>query len=68
MAQMHNDFHMGNAVELCVREHGLTREEQDAFAVSSYEKALAQEKGCSMLRSFQLKFRSEGGCSDCLRR
>ena len=39
-------FHMGNAAELCVREHGLTREEQDAFAVSSYEKALAaQEKG-----------------------
>ena len=43
---MYNDFHMGNAAELCVREHGLTREEQDAFAVSSYEKALAaQEKG-----------------------
>ncbi len=40
---VYNDFHMGNAAELCVREHGLTREEQDAFAVSSYEKALAAQ-------------------------
>ena len=43
---VYNDFHMGNAAELCVREHGLTREEQDAFAKASYEKALsAQAEG-----------------------
>ena len=38
---VYNDFHMGNAAEMCVREHNLSREEQDAFARSSYEKALA---------------------------
>ena len=38
---VYNDFHMGNAAELCVREHNLSREDQDAFARASYEKALA---------------------------
>ena len=38
---VYNDFHMGNAAEMCVREHNLSREDQDAFARSSYEKALA---------------------------
>ncbi|MBV71594.1 MAG: acetyl-CoA C-acyltransferase [Myxococcales bacterium] len=38
---VYNDFHMGNAAEMCVREHELTREQQDAFARSSYEKALS---------------------------
>lgn len=36
----HNGFwHMGNAAELCAKEHSFTREEQDAFAVESYRKA-----------------------------
>jgi acetyl-CoA C-acetyltransferase len=34
-------WHMGNAGELCVKEHGFTREAQDAFAKRSYERALA---------------------------
>ena len=38
---VYNDFHMGNAAEMCVREHNLSREDQDAFARASYEKALA---------------------------
>jgi acetyl-CoA C-acetyltransferase len=43
---VYNDFHMGNAAELCVREYKLTREEQDSYAHTSYERALkAQEKG-----------------------
>lgn len=33
------NFHMGNAAEVCVKEHNFTREDQDAFAVSSYKKA-----------------------------
>ena len=37
----YNDFHMGNAGELCAREYGLTREAQDAFATESYGRALA---------------------------
>jgi acetyl-CoA C-acetyltransferase len=40
---VYNDFHMGNAAEMCVREHEFTREEQDAFARASYEKALAAQ-------------------------
>jgi acetyl-CoA acetyltransferases len=35
----YNNFHMGSAAEICVKEHGFTREEQDAFAISSYKKA-----------------------------
>ncbi|MBN8784353.1 MAG: acetyl-CoA acetyltransferase [Sphingobacteriales bacterium SCN 48-20] len=30
---------MGNAAELCARECGITREEQDAFAISSYQRS-----------------------------
>ncbi|MCB0358654.1 MAG: thiolase family protein, partial [Bdellovibrionales bacterium] len=37
----YNDFHMGNAGELCAREFGLSREDQDAFALESYDRALA---------------------------
>jgi acetyl-CoA C-acetyltransferase len=36
----YNDFHMGNAGELCAKEYGLSREAQDAFAKESYRRAL----------------------------
>ena len=35
----YNNFHMGNAAEICVKEYHFTREQQDAFAVDSYKKA-----------------------------
>lgn len=35
----YNNFHMGNAAEVCVKEHNITREQQDAFAIDSYKKA-----------------------------
>jgi acetyl-CoA C-acetyltransferase len=35
----YNDFHMGNAGELCAKEYGLTRELQDEFARESYRRA-----------------------------
>lgn len=35
----YNNFHMGNAAEICSREFSFTREAQDAFAVDSYKKA-----------------------------
>lgn len=38
---VYNDFHMGNAGELCAREHQISREEQDAFATESYVRAQA---------------------------
>jgi len=44
----YNDVHMGNCAETCVREYNFTREEQDAFAVESYERARkATEDGLS---------------------
>ncbi len=35
----YDGVHMGDCGELCAREHGLTREAQDAWAVRSYERA-----------------------------
>jgi len=43
---VYNDFHMGNAAELCARECHIPRESQDEFARLSYQRALeALEKG-----------------------
>jgi acetyl-CoA C-acetyltransferase len=41
----YNDFHMGQAGELCAKEYGLSREAQDEFAKRSYALALAAQKG-----------------------
>lgn len=35
----YNNFHMGNAAELCVKKYNFTRAEQDDFAINSYKKA-----------------------------
>ncbi len=35
----YNNWHMGNASELCVKEYQFTREAQDEFAINSYKKA-----------------------------
>ncbi len=35
----HRDFHMGSAAELCAREFGISREEQDEYAAESYRRA-----------------------------
>jgi acetyl-CoA C-acetyltransferase len=41
-----NDFHMGISSELVAEKYGVTREDADAFALASYEKAWkAQEAG-----------------------
>ena len=40
----YNNFHMGNAGELCAKEYDLTREPQDEFAQQSYAPALAAQK------------------------
>lgn len=37
---VYNDYHMGSAAELCAREHGISRQEQDAYAIASYRRAL----------------------------
>jgi acetyl-CoA C-acetyltransferase len=47
----YGNVHMGDCAELCAKEKGITRAEQDAFAVESYKRALrAQAEG---------KFRAE---------
>lgn len=35
----YNNFHMGNAGELCAKEYKFTREEQDRYAKQSFERA-----------------------------
>jgi len=37
----YQDFHMGNAGELCARERNVSRAEQDAYALESYRRANA---------------------------
>ncbi len=41
---VYNDYHMGNAGELCAKECHIPREAQDAFAKSSYERAIKAQK------------------------
>lgn len=38
---VYNDFHMGNAAELCAKECEITRDEQDKLAIMSYERSQA---------------------------
>ena len=41
---VYNNYHMGNAAELCARECNISRKDQDAFARESYERALRAQK------------------------
>lgn len=36
---VYNDYHMGNAAELCAREYKISREEQDEYAIQSYTRS-----------------------------
>ncbi len=36
---VYNDYHMGNAAELCAAECKISREEQDAYAIESYTRS-----------------------------
>ncbi len=38
---VYKDYHMGNAAELCASDMNISREEQDAYAISSYKRAAA---------------------------
>jgi len=40
----HNDFHMGDAAELCAKECNVPRQMQDEFSMNSYKKALDAQK------------------------
>jgi acetyl-CoA C-acetyltransferase len=46
LTDVYNKTHMGNCAELCAKENNITREDQDLFAVTSYERsAYAWENG-----------------------
>lgn len=46
LTDVYNDYHMGNAAELCASNHNISREQQDAFALQSYARsAIAWEDG-----------------------
>ena len=40
----YDDMHMGNCGDMVAAKYSFTREDQDAFAVASYERALAAQK------------------------
>jgi acetyl-CoA C-acetyltransferase len=39
LTDVYNDYHMGNAAELCAKECNISRESQDEFAIESYKRA-----------------------------
>jgi len=41
LTDVYNDYHMGNAAELCATECNISREEQDEFAIESYKRSTA---------------------------
>jgi acetyl-CoA C-acetyltransferase len=42
----YNDYHMGNTGENVAQKYGITREEQDEYAVNSHRKAVSAIKEC----------------------
>jgi len=42
----YNDYHMGNTGENVAQKYGITREEQDEYALNSHRKAVAAIKEC----------------------
>ena len=39
LLNVYDGVHMGNCAEMCASEHSFSREEQDAFAIESYERS-----------------------------
>ena len=42
----YEDFHMGMTGELVAEKYGISRQEQDAFAVESHQRAVRARKSC----------------------
>uniref|UniRef100_A0A162A5B7 Acetyl-CoA C-acetyltransferase n=1 Tax=Daucus carota subsp. sativus TaxID=79200 RepID=A0A162A5B7_DAUCS len=40
---VYNDFAMGSAAEICAEKHGVSREDQDNFAIQSFERGIAAQ-------------------------
>jgi acetyl-CoA C-acetyltransferase len=43
---VYNDYHMGNTAENVAEKYGITREEQDEYALQSHRKAISAIKEC----------------------
>ncbi|MBI3189200.1 MAG: thiolase family protein [Ignavibacteriales bacterium] len=41
---VYNNFHMGNAAEICAKECQISREAQDEFSITSYQRAIEAQK------------------------
>ncbi|MGC2273284.1 MAG: acetyl-CoA C-acetyltransferase, partial [Candidatus Sulfotelmatobacter sp.] len=60
---IYNDYHMGVTGENVAEKYGITREEQDEFAVQSHRKAIAAIKECrfkSQIVSVEIPARKKG--------
>lgn len=59
---VYNDFHMGNAGEICAKECNISREQQDEFAIESYRRAInAHEKGYFNDEIVEIKIKGRKG-------
>jgi acetyl-CoA C-acetyltransferase len=59
---VYNDFHMGNAAELCSKEMNISRKEQDDFATESYKRTLyAIENGFFKEEIVEVKIKTKKG-------
>lgn len=59
---VYNDFHMGNAAELCAKEMNVTRADQDAYAKESFTRAReAQAKGWFKKEIVPVELESKAG-------
>lgn len=59
---VYTDQHMGCCAEICAREYGFSREEQDAFAMESYRRARrAQQEGLFREETVPVEVEDEKG-------
>lgn len=59
---VYNDYHMGNAGELCARECNISREMQDEYAIESYKRAIeAHKKGYLKSEIIPIKVKGRKG-------
>jgi acetyl-CoA C-acetyltransferase len=62
--EVYNNYHMGNTGENVAEKYGITREEQDQFALKSHQKAIEAWKECrfkSQVVPVELPAKKKGG-------
>lgn len=62
LIDIYKDYHMGNAAEICAREHNISREDQDTFAIESYKRSQkATSEGWFKNELIKVKIRDRKG-------